>query len=103
MLAIVVIAALPLVFSPVVSVHDFYTGQQSPQADKGSCCNDVDCAPREVRLNAETGELEIQINGRWWLVTDPHWYLGSSPDGSAHGCMMPRDVIPRCVWLGMGT
>jgi hypothetical protein len=81
--------------------HEFYADQESPAGQK--CCNGVDCAPRPIRFNAETMELEILILDRWWPAVDPRWHLGPSPDGSWHGCMLPRDTQPRCVWGGAGA
>ena len=95
-------AAVAIVLSLLsgsVPAHDFYSGQKSPSTGWG-CCNEVDCEPREVRLNPDTLELEIFIRDQWWLAQDIRWYLGPSPDGSWHGCMMAQDEEPRCVWGG---
>lgn len=84
------------------AAHEWYVNQKSPDGIK-PCCNNQDCAPREVRLNMETVTLEIFLEGKWWTADDPRWFLGASPDGSWHGCMLPRDAQPRCVWGGAGT
>ncbi len=83
------------------TAHEFYAGQSSPTGLP--CCNNRDCAPVEVRLNEQTVQLEVLLQGRWWPAEDPAWFIGTSPDGSWHGCMMANDQLPRCVWGGAGT
>jgi hypothetical protein len=102
---LLIIAMALFYFLGRVEGHEFYADKMSPGFG-GACCNEVDCAPLgsdQVRLNEDTGELEIQLRGRWWPAMDPQWYLGDSPDGSWHGCMMPKDQVPRCAWGGMGS
>ena len=104
-----VVFALALLYfcSSHAEAHDFYARQFSPTKDgfgvSRGCCNNVDCAPRQTRFNAVTGQLEIELRGQWWPAMDQRWYLGEAPDGGAHGCMMPSDQVPRCVWVGFGA
>ena len=106
MAALAIVAALFLAGS-AGGAHEFYAHKFSPSKDENGasrgCCNTRDCAPAPVRMNPATGELELWIDGAWWLAMDPRWYLGSSPDGSWHGCKMPRDDVPRCSWGAAGT
>lgn len=81
--------------------HDWYSDKVAPNGAR--CCGGKDCAPAPARLNADTGDVEIHLGGRWWSATNPAWYLGPSPTGEAAGCMMPSDDHPRCVWVGQGT
>lgn len=84
-----------------VSGHAIYSGLTSPDGRK--CCNDMDCGPVRTRFNEDSAEVEVYLNGKWWFAFDPRWFIGSSPTGEFHGCMMPTDRIPRCVLGGEGS
>lgn len=84
------------------AAHEPYTSLVSP--DGRLCCSGMDCRERVVRFDAAANELEINIDGKWWVATDPRWYIGAGPPGlppdSWSGCQMPTDKTPRCTMGG---
>ena len=100
-------AALLVLLVQQAAAHDWYTRKwsptRSPSGEKRGCCGGTDCASVPARFNAERGEIEVFIGGRWWVATDPRWFVGPSPDGGWHGCQMPEDVEPRCTFGGAGA
>ena len=104
--ALAIVAALFLAGS-AGSAHEFYANKFSPTKDANGasrgCCNTRDCALAPVRLNEQTGEIEIFVRDQWWLAMDPRWYVGESPDGSWHVCIAPHDTEVRCSFGAAGT
>lgn len=100
---------LSLAFANLVNAHEWYSGQVSPTPGPyghRGCCNMVDCRPlveRETRFNAQEGQMELYVGGQWWVADDPRWFIGPSPDGSWHACMMKVDREPRCTFGGAGS
>lgn len=97
-----VLAVALLAIASPAQAHDWFTDKVAPDGQR-QCCGGSDCDHRKVRLNKDTGNPEILINGKWWPAMDPRWFLGDSPDGSWSGCQMPGDELPRCVWGGNGA
>jgi len=96
-----------ILFFTSASSHEFYANKFSPTKDKNGasrgCCNTRDCAPAPVRINEQTGEIEIFVRDQWWPAMAPSWYVGESPDGSWHGCIAPHDTVLRCSFGAAGT
>lgn len=86
-----------------VSAHDWFSSEVSP--DGRDCCSGSgDCAAAPVRIGKD-GQEEIQLEGHWWNLHDPRWYLGETrdPAGAPAGCMNRNDSLPRCTWTGAGA
>jgi hypothetical protein len=81
------------------SAHDWYEGLRSPTGLR--CCDRRDCRLVPYRLNGETGQEEIEANGRWWPVEHDKVLPLTAPDGKAHACWLRRRGRPdfRCIVL----
>ena len=58
------------------SAHDWYLRRDGAEQREPVLLRQSDCSSREIRFNAETLEIEILINDRWWLATDERWFRG---------------------------
>ena len=65
------------------TAHDIY-GSWMKNDGTGSCCNDMDCAPAEVRIMNK--RWEVKLHGHWVPVPDEVILKKNSPDGQAHVC-----------------
>ena len=84
---------------PSAAAHDWYNGLHSPKGV--DCCGRRECRPVPYRLNAQTGQEEIEANGAWWPVEYDKVLPFPAPDGSAHACWIGTWDKPffRCIIL----
>jgi hypothetical protein len=92
---LLVVTALTLT-SPTL-VHDWFSGLRSPTGRK--CCGQNDCRPVASRYNAQSGQLEVRLDGMW-VPIDYNKVVREqvSPDGKYYACWRDPN-FPFCFIL----
>ena len=85
------LALVLLLLAGPAAAHEWFDGLRTPD---GMPCGQEDCRAVPYRLNGETGQEEVEVNGRWWPV-DPGKLLAlPAPDGHAYACWSPGPDHP---------
>jgi hypothetical protein len=91
------LTAIPLTLTSSALAHDWFSELRSPAGQK--CCGQNDCRPVGSRYNAQSGQLELQLD-RVWVPMDYSKVVRdqSSPDGRYYACWRDPEV-PYCFIL----
>ena len=97
MLRSALLTATVLTLTSPSLAHDWFSELRSPNGYK--CCGQNDCRPVESRYNAQSGELEIQLD-RMWVPIDYTKVVREqfSPDGRYYACWRDPN-FPYCFVL----
>jgi len=83
--------ALPVLLTAgQAHAHDWFEGLLSPHGVP--CCGENDCRAVPYRLNAETGQEEVEVNGQWWPVDPDKVPAFTPPDGKVYACWDQRQT-----------